>query len=223
MNLGEYNPHSAQKHEMHEDRRTITALLEAYSSLSVPQLLDLLAPNFTHRVLPESLGMPTRDKAAFAQHAAGIFSVFEGFRMVPVEMLKADHWKQAWVVRARMEGELKGGKGAWRNECVLIVKMDAEGALVEEIQEFVDSAKAVEMKRQHAPKAFAGEAPRTTAVADAGAAPTGTSLTTFCWFVVCFLVAKMGAVGLALVIFWIHPVLAASISSLFPTQTRPRL
>lgn len=212
MDLDEENPHSAPNVADTDTSTAITALLLAYSSLSVPQLLGLLAPNFTHRVLPESLGMPTRDKQAFAQHAAGIFSVFESFRMRPSEVLKAAGRRETWVVRARMEGVLKGGRGAWENECVLIIKMDDRGTLVEEIQEFVDSAKALEMKRRHAPKDFGGEAPRAAAAAAAagvGATPAAAFVAAFCWFVVCVLVAKTGAVVLALAIFWAHPVLEA--------------
>lgn len=216
--LGEYSPYSPQQNTK---KPAITALLDAYGSLSVPQLLDLLAPSFTHRVLPESLGMPVRDKEAFARHAAGIFGVFDSFRMEPAEILKVEGWRETWVVRAHMEGVLRGGKGGWTNECVLIVKMDEEGMLVQEIQEFVDSAKAVEMKKRHAPEDFGAEGRRAGSTVGVGAIPAA-SLTTFCWFLVCVLVAKLGAHVLALVIFWAHPALEAFRGSLFVTPIRPR-
>jgi hypothetical protein len=215
---GEFNPYSRANDNTSLDKRNITALLDAYGSLSVLQLLDRLAANFTHRVLPESLGMPSRNKDAFAQHAAGIFSIFESFRMKPVEMLKMEGWKATWVLRANMEGVLKGGRGEWRNECVMIVKMDDGGELVEEIQEFVDSAKALEMKRQYAPKDFAGEEPRRTAV---GHRSSSSFLTTFCWFLVCVLLAKMGAQVLPLLIFWGHPTLDAFRQSCFARRGGP--
>jgi hypothetical protein len=207
-------------------RKTITALLEAYGSLSVPQLLNLLGPDFTHRVLPESLGMPARDKTAFAQHAGGIFSVFERFRLVPVEVLKSSSTvgggggKDTWVVSAKMEGVLKGSKAEWKNECVMIVKMDETGVLVEEIQEFVDSAKAREMMKQHAPKDFGAEERPTTATG--GGLPAFSFLTTFCWFLVSVVVAKMGAQVLALVMFWAYPHLEAFRRSFFVPPVQPR-
>ncbi|KAK1773361.1 hypothetical protein QBC45DRAFT_427897 [Copromyces sp. CBS 386.78] len=42
----------------------------------------------------------------------------------------------------------------WTNECLLIVSFTPCGSQVLKIQEFVDSAKAVEMKKKHAPKGF---------------------------------------------------------------------
>jgi hypothetical protein len=218
--LGEYNPYSPPKNT--KEKLAITALLEAYGSLSVQQLLKLLASNFTHRVLPESLGMPVRDKEAFAQHAAGIFSIFESFRMEPAEVLKVEGWRETWVVRARMDGLLKSTKGRWKNECILIVKMDDEGILVEEIQEFVDSAKAVEMREAHAPRNFGAEGQRITTTAQVEVASAASFLTTFCWFLVCVLVAKLGAHVLALVIFWAHPTLEAFRRSFSVTPIRPR-
>ncbi|KAK3947067.1 hypothetical protein QBC32DRAFT_401820 [Pseudoneurospora amorphoporcata] len=42
----------------------------------------------------------------------------------------------------------------WTNECLLIVSFTPCGSQVLKIQEFVDSAKAVEMMKKHAPKGF---------------------------------------------------------------------
>lgn len=135
--------------------RTIHALLEGYSSLSVPQLVEHLAPDFSHFVLPSRLGMSARDRESFSLHAAGIFAVFDEFRMVP-ETMYEDEKKGVVVIHARMEGRLKNHLrgGEWRNECVMIVRLSKDGRQVERIQEFVDSAKAVEMREKHAPEHF---------------------------------------------------------------------
>ncbi|KAK0615324.1 hypothetical protein B0T17DRAFT_461637, partial [Bombardia bombarda] len=130
--------------------RTTQALLEGYSSLSVPKLLSSLSPNFAHKVLPASLGIPHRDKAAFAECAAGIFDTFEQFRMVP-EGAFEDEVQGVVIIHARMEGTLKKNKGQWNNECMLIVRFTEDGSQVKEIEEFVDSQKALEMKRKHSP------------------------------------------------------------------------
>lgn len=42
----------------------------------------------------------------------------------------------------------------WNNECLLIISFTPCGSQISKIQEFVDSAKAVEMKKKHAPKGF---------------------------------------------------------------------
>ncbi|KAK3938572.1 hypothetical protein QBC46DRAFT_389944 [Diplogelasinospora grovesii] len=135
--------------------RTIRTLLDGYASLSVPQLLEPLSHGFTHRVLPRSLGMPARDRESFALHAKGIFSLFEKFQLVPEAMFE-DGRQRIVVIHARMEGTLKHNRGAWRNECVMIVRLSEDGTEVEEIGEFVDSAKAIEMRKRHAPTSFTG-------------------------------------------------------------------
>ncbi|KAI1827436.1 hypothetical protein F4861DRAFT_364460 [Xylaria intraflava] len=133
--------------------QTIDALLDGYGSLSVTRLLEPLAPEFHHQTLPESLGMPVRDRAGFAKHAAGIFGLFEAFRMVPRTVID-DAQAGVVAVEAQMLGTLKWGGGEWRNECVLMVRLTDDGSQVLDIREFVDSAKAVEMARAHAPEHF---------------------------------------------------------------------
>ncbi|KAI0880748.1 uncharacterized protein GGS22DRAFT_192883 [Annulohypoxylon maeteangense] len=133
---------------------TVHALLDGYGSLSVPTLLRPMAPDFTHQVLPTSLGMRARNREAFAQHAAGIFSVFEEFRMVPKSIVLDDGPANTAVVHARMQGILKSGAGEWINECVMIIRLSHDGDQVRDIMEFVDSAKALEMARKHAPDDF---------------------------------------------------------------------
>ncbi|KAM7208416.1 hypothetical protein V8F20_001394, partial [Naviculisporaceae sp. PSN 640] len=133
--------------------KTVQTLLEGYASLNVQTLLASLSKSFTHRVLPASLGMPPRNIEAFSQHAAGIFSVFEQFAMVPEEM-HTDLANRTVTIQARMEGILKGPKIDWKNECVMIVKLSKDCTEVTEIIEFVDSHKALEMRARHAPKHF---------------------------------------------------------------------
>ncbi|KAI0097156.1 hypothetical protein F4814DRAFT_128547 [Daldinia grandis] len=134
-------------------RNTVNALLDGYGSLSVPQLLMSTTPDFYHQVLPESLGMMPRNREAFAQHAAGIFNIFDEFRMVPKSIVDDGPGNMA-VVHARMQGILKGGAGEWINECVMMIQLSPDGTQVSRVTEFVDSAKALEMARKHAPDNF---------------------------------------------------------------------
>ncbi|KAK5012566.1 hypothetical protein LTR60_004312 [Cryomyces antarcticus] len=119
---------------------TAYAVIDSYSSLSSEAMLAPLAPDFTHQVLPESLGMPTRDRDAFGAHSTRIFSVFSRFAMVPQAVFE-DAAANAVVVYAKMVGELIG-LGAWENECVVMMRMSHDGSQVVESKEFVDSAKA---------------------------------------------------------------------------------
>ncbi|KAI1122543.1 hypothetical protein F5Y10DRAFT_270983 [Nemania abortiva] len=133
--------------------QTIDALLDGYGSLSVAKLLEPLAPDFHHQTLPESLGMPVRDRDAFGKHAAGIFDIFDEFKLVPRTIID-DPVTGVVAIDAEMLGTLKGGKGEWKNECVMMVKLTEDGLHVLEVREFVDSAKAMEMARTHAPDDF---------------------------------------------------------------------
>ncbi|KAK3342264.1 hypothetical protein B0H65DRAFT_558596 [Neurospora tetraspora] len=90
--------------------KTLRLLLQGYSSLSVPTLLQSLSPQFTHEVLPQSLGMPVRGKEDFAHHAAMVFSAFKSFEMKPTELWE-DPDKGEVILRCAMEGVLKNKEG----------------------------------------------------------------------------------------------------------------
>ncbi|KAK5657898.1 hypothetical protein OQA88_2447 [Cercophora sp. LCS_1] len=140
---------------------TIHALLGGYSSLSVPQLLKPLSLDFTHHVLPASLGMPVRDRESFSQHAQTIFSIFSAFKMIP-DAIYDDDAQGVVVIHSRMEGITKQGSQRWTNECVMMVRLSQDGREVVSIQEFVDSAKAIEMKAKFAPRNFTSETTTST-------------------------------------------------------------
>ena len=152
--------HSTSTHcdseNIHSTRQnTIRSLLDGYGSLSVSELLRPLSSDFTHRVLPSSLGIPVRDKQSFSTHAKGIFSIFDSFRMVPRSMYE-DEAEGVIVVHAQMEGLLSQTKRGWINECVMMIRLSADGREVTEIQEFVDSWKAMEMRKGYGSKHFGG-------------------------------------------------------------------
>lgn len=130
---------------------TTEALLDGFSSLDVQRLTAPLSSDFTHQVLPESLGMPVRNAKQFAKHAAEVFSAFREFRMNP-KVIFEDQGQNAVVVHARMEGVLKGSDEDWLNECVMIIAFSEDETRVVKVTEFVDSAKAIEMREKHASK-----------------------------------------------------------------------
>ncbi|KAI0976325.1 hypothetical protein F4678DRAFT_456651 [Xylaria arbuscula] len=140
--------------------QTIDTLLNGYSSRSITKLLEPLAPNFHHHVLPQSLSMPIRDIDAFTRHAEGVFGVFEEFKLIPKTIID-DAATGMVAIHAQMLGTLKSGKGEWKNECMMMVRLTEDGRKVLDIKEFVDSAKALDMARIHAPKAFDGKVSKT--------------------------------------------------------------
>lgn len=149
---------SASKPKKPQSTRLQTAyrVLDAYSSLSLPAILAPLSEGFTQQVLPASLGMPCRTKPEFAKHAAGITSIFKEFAMVPQTVFE-DPAENAVVVYCKMVGELTRDLGSWENECVIWMRFSQDGRSVVEHREFVDSAKAMQMKEKLAPKNFDGK------------------------------------------------------------------
>jgi hypothetical protein len=131
---------------------TVQQLIDGYTSLQVDKLAATLANDFEHVVLPKSIGMPTHTQQRFKVHAAGIFAVFKTFALLP-ERFIANVEKRTVVMHCRMEGTLKT-ESKWLSECIMIVELSEDYSQVVKITEFVDSARAMEMKDRHAPKDF---------------------------------------------------------------------
>jgi hypothetical protein len=167
--------HMADKR--YKRRKVIDTLLKAYALRSVSLLLKLLAPEFQHQTLPDSLGFPVRDRAAFADHAKQVFAIFAWFEMVPQAIID-DLSTDTVAIHANMRGALANrgetsdasdddddeerkdegeeieGMKIWTNECVLLVTLNDANDSIVEIREFVDSAKAKDMASKHAPEVF---------------------------------------------------------------------
>lgn len=139
--------------ELTSSINAVNALIDGYGSLSVARLLEPLADDFHHQVLPDSLQMKLRSKDEFARHAQGIFSIFESFRLIPKSVVE-DITRGMVVVHARMQGTLKGISEEWKNECIMIIRLSDDRTKIVGVQEFVDSMKAVEMRQKHAPSDF---------------------------------------------------------------------
>lgn len=129
---------------------TAYRLLDSYSKLSPQALLANFDASFSYQTLPSSLGLPIRDLDAFGAHAGFITGIFSTFAMVPIAIFE-DPVKNAVIATCDMVGHLKseivGGDGMkWRNECMLVLKMTADGRRIVSMKEFVDSAKGAELK-----------------------------------------------------------------------------
>lgn len=127
--------------------QTAYSVLEGYKLLSADALIAPLAPGGTHKVLPESLNVPVRDREAFAQHAKGFTSIFSAFEMQPQAVYEAPA-QNTVIAYCKMVGTLVGDLGPWHNECMITMRMTEDGTKVEEYKEFVDSARAAILKEK---------------------------------------------------------------------------
>ncbi|KAF2637526.1 hypothetical protein P280DRAFT_472233 [Massarina eburnea CBS 473.64] len=144
--------------------KTFRKYLRAYSTLRPAALTTTATSHFTHAVLPLSLSIPARSLENFQQHANIIFSLFSSFQMIPVTSEGNDgvHFSKETntvVAHCRMGGKVNGesekgkllieaGYEEWWTENVLVVRMSKDGKRVEEVREFVDSAKAAELQKR---------------------------------------------------------------------------
>ncbi|KAF2704285.1 hypothetical protein K504DRAFT_462852 [Pleomassaria siparia CBS 279.74] len=144
--------------------RTFRKYIRAYSTLRPQALTANASRDFTHVVLPSALQVPTRTLAPFKMHAGMIFSLFTDFQMIPqrsgrdesVHLCKETntviaHCKMGGKVNGSSDkGKIlvEGGIREWWTECVLFVRMDEGGTRVVEVREFVNSARAEELKKR---------------------------------------------------------------------------
>ncbi|CAI6337431.1 unnamed protein product [Periconia digitata] len=144
--------------------RTFRNYLKAYTTLRPAALSANATADFTHSVLPLSLKIPVRPLDGFQQHAHIIFSLFASFQMIPVKTADDDgvHFSKRTntvVAHCKMGGKVNGdsekgrllidaGYDEWWTENVLVVRMSNDGLRVEEVKEFVDSAKAAELQKR---------------------------------------------------------------------------
>ncbi|KAH7120986.1 hypothetical protein B0J11DRAFT_533071 [Dendryphion nanum] len=138
---------------------TFRKFIAAYSSRRPQALTATASNNFTYRSLPSSRKTSPRNLESFHAHAAQMFDLFESFNMItqdPVHFSKSTntvtaHCKMGGRVSESSEGGKKlieQGVEQWWVECVLMVKMDRSGRRVVGVSEFVDSAKAEELRER---------------------------------------------------------------------------
>jgi hypothetical protein len=141
--------------------QTFEKLIKSYSTLRPQALTTHASRDFTHTGLPTSLNMPTRTLRPFQTHAATVFSMFSDFQVIPlpngvgdaVHFCKATntvvaHCKMGGKVNVESEVGAKLGLSEWWTESVLLVRLSGDGKRVEEVREFVHSAKTEEMRRR---------------------------------------------------------------------------
>jgi hypothetical protein len=140
--------------------QTFHKYIDAYSTLRPAALIATATNTFTHTVLPASLNLPVRTLDPFKQHSAMIFSLFKEFRMIPQP--PSVHFSRdtnTVIAHCKMGGSVNADSGMgmtllaqgikeWWTECMLFVEMDGSGRRVVGVREFVDSAKAEELKRR---------------------------------------------------------------------------
>ncbi|KAH8646862.1 hypothetical protein BX600DRAFT_443832 [Xylariales sp. PMI_506] len=131
--------------------KTATDFIDCCNKFTVEDVLSLRTDTCKHTHLPSSLGIPTYSKAeygAFYGQYAGMMKdcscgiVDDKQMVVDVETRKV-------VMHVKVKGSTPLGE--YENEYMWILTMTEDGKMIEDIVEFCDSAKALELlKKQQA-------------------------------------------------------------------------
>ena len=132
-------------------KKTATDYIDCCNKFTVDAVLSLRTDTCKHTHLPSSLGIPTYTKpeyGAFYGQFAGAMN--DGnIRIVNDKEIVVDVESRKVVMHTKMKCNTPLGE--YENEYMWILTMTGDGKLIEDIVEFCDSAKAVElMKRQQA-------------------------------------------------------------------------
>jgi len=115
-------------------RQNTLAFLACMNARDYHGLGNLVSENFTHTLLPASLGTPVRNKQQFLDFAKELEAIIERFNFQPPkEIIEA---KDIVVVHLTSDGKTTAGK-PYNNEYMIIVRF--EGEKISSIKEFIDS------------------------------------------------------------------------------------
>jgi len=101
-------------------------------------LAATMAPDFTHRFLPATLGglgTPVRSKEELIEFAKGLEAIFERINFQsPLEITET---KDAVILHMVSDGKTRSGK-PYKNEYMFTFRFNAEGKILS-VKEFLDS------------------------------------------------------------------------------------
>lgn len=117
---------------------TATALVRAFETCEVEDVLAKRSAKSTQHLLPESLGRPALDLDGFRQHIQRIKQLIpNGFRVTFNKEPIVDEAARKVVVFAKTSAETISGP--YHNEYVFIIHLNEEGTLADKVEEYLDS------------------------------------------------------------------------------------
>jgi len=127
--------------------QTALSLLSTYGTRSTDAISAHLSKDFTHHVMPTSVGVPPRTLEKWVSDATGLLDSFKTFYVVPVEIYE-DIIRNTVIIHVEIESQLesrvKSSVKELGNEAVMFIKISEDQKSVVEVREFVDSAFAKE-------------------------------------------------------------------------------
>ena len=131
--------------------QTATCFVDCCNKHTVDSVLSLRTDTCKHTHLPSSLGIPTYDKAEYGEFYGRYTDMMKDCHcwIVDDKEMVVDVESRKVVMRVKTKGNTPLGE--YENEYMWILTMTEDGEMIEDIVEFCDSAKAIElMKKQQA-------------------------------------------------------------------------
>src|SRR5262245_13544568 len=129
-------------------KQTATDFIDCCAKFTVDAVLSLRTDTCKHTHLPSSLGIPAYKKAeygAFFRQFIGVMSDCS-CRIVDDKKMVVDVESRKVVMHSKTKGITSVGE--YENEYMWILTMTEDGKMIEDIVEFCDSAKAVELGKK---------------------------------------------------------------------------
>lgn len=132
-------------------KSTATSFIDCCNKFTVDAVLSLRTDTCKHTHLPSSLGIPTYNKTEYGAFYGRYTDMMKdcNCRIVDDKQMVVDVESRKVVMHVAIKGNTPLGE--YENEYMFTLTMTGDGKMIEDIVEFCDSAKAVElMKRQQA-------------------------------------------------------------------------
>ncbi|CAG9947783.1 unnamed protein product [Clonostachys rosea f. rosea IK726] len=133
-------------------QRTATTFIDCCNKHTVDAILSLRADNCKHTHLPSSLDIGTYNNAEYGAFYGRFANMMKDCTcwIVDDKEMVVDVESRKVVMHAKNKGNTPLGE--YENEYMWILTMTGDGKMIEEIVEFCDSAKAIELMKKHQAK-----------------------------------------------------------------------
>jgi len=115
-------------------RKTADALVDAFNSMSIPDIIALRNPGCKRTILPYSLQYPPQSNETYRSQLQSIIPAFRNFSLTVYEIIE-DVQQRKIIMHLKARADTAAGE--YLNEYMWILKFDEEG-MIEDQKEYVD-------------------------------------------------------------------------------------
>ncbi|KAL8822291.1 MAG: hypothetical protein Q9191_006971 [Dirinaria sp. TL-2023a] len=115
-------------------RQTANALIDAFNSMSIPDIISFRAPGCMRQILPYSLNYPSQSNDAYRDTLRSLLPAFRNFSLTLYEIIE-DVEQRKIVMHLRARADTAAGEYA--NEYMWVLRFDEQGKISDQ-KEYVD-------------------------------------------------------------------------------------